>query len=60
MRINPDLQESLEEGSYVEPVNMSHASLAAMGELKDERIRMKQENREVYEINKKKQNRYYR
>lgn len=60
MRINPDLQESLEDEFYVEPIAMSSATLEAMGEMKDERIKMKQENRELYELNKKKQNRYYR
>ena len=46
MRINPDLQENLEDESYVEPVSMSHATIEAMGELNDERIRMKIEARE--------------
>ena len=60
MRINPDLQENLEDESYVEPVSMSHATIEAMGELNDERIRMKIEAREQYDLNKKKHNRYYR
>ena len=41
MRINPDLLESLEDEFYVEPIAMSSATLEAMGEMKDERIKMK-------------------